>query len=97
MTVDSSALLRLPLLLHGLCGLGGGTDYGDRNPDACAGVDPAASHVPSSVRHSSILLENRFLTEALPPSGGSFYGNGSIPAADLKKKKQKPEDEKSLL
>ena len=39
---------------------GSGTDYGDRNPDACAGVDPAASPVPSAVRHSSILLENRF-------------------------------------
>lgn len=96
MTVDSSALLRLPLLLHGLCGLGAGLimEIGTRTP-VPVWILRLLMCLLLSV--TAVSFWKTAFDGSFTASGGSFYGNGSIPAADLKKKKQKPEDEKSLL
>ena len=96
MTVDSSALLRLPLLLHGLCGLGAGLimEIGTRTP---VPVWILRLLLCLLLSVTAVSFWKTAFDGSFTASGGSFYGNGSIPAADLKKKKQKPEDEKSLL
>lgn len=96
MTVDSSALLRLPLLLHGLCGLGAGLimEIGTRTP---VPVWILRLLLCLLLSVTAVSFWKTAFDGSFTASSGSFYGNGSIPAADLKKKKQKPEDEKSLL
>ena len=96
MTVDSSALLRLPLLLHGLCGLGAGLimEIGTRTP-VPVWILRLLMCLLLSV--TAVSFWKTAFDGSFTASGGSSFGNGSIPAADLKKKKQKPEDEKSLL
>ena len=67
MTVDSSALLRLPLLLHGLCGLGAGLimEIGTRTP---VPVWILRLLLCLLLSVTAVSFWKTLLTEALPPA-----------------------------